>query len=81
VSLSGPGLALMQRPLSCNAVLAAVYHPIKAADKPGWVWLRMLLTASVSVNFSLFDVWLYTILNRQDAEHTGVVRVYDEQCS
>ena len=36
-NLNGPGLALIQRPLSCNAVLAAVHHPMQAADKPGWV--------------------------------------------
>jgi len=56
VSLSGPDLALMQRPLSCNAVLAAVHPSIQAADKPGWVWLRMLLTASVSESISLIDM-------------------------
>lgn len=29
MSLSGPGLAHVQRPLSCNAILAAVHHPIQ----------------------------------------------------
>ena len=80
VGLSGPDLALMQRPLLCNAVLAAVSRPTKAADKPGWVWHCMWLTASASVSVLLFDVSLYTLLTRQDAEHTVMERECDIQC-